>query len=201
MTYVGKPIGVSNGTIFPLKTDVAGDAATYDVAKKLARLMQVQLSPQFAEGLLESDNTVEDEVALLQAIEVTIDASQLTDEIRAFALGHRLDSTGGLIVKPTDTPPLLAFAFKVLLSKQSGADKFAYIVLYKGRFREFEETFKTSTRGGVEYQTHSGIKGTFFARDSDGALMYRMREDSTGFSATKAAAWFTAPQEAAPQEP
>lgn len=200
-TYVGKPIGVSNLTWFPLTADPAEGSATYGTAVKLSRLIEVTLDPQFVEGLLESDDSIEDQISLLQSVDVTINASQLTDAIRAELLGHTMDSTGGMLVKPTDAPQLGALAFKALLSKESGADKHVYIVLYKGRFREFSETFSTLEKGAVKYQTHTGLRGTFVARDSDGHIMYRMREDSSGASSTKASAWFTAPQEYTPPSP
>ena len=195
-TYTGKPIGVSNLTMWPVTADPVAGATTYGEAQKLARAIQVRLAPQFAEGLLESDNSVEDEIALLSAITVTIDASQLTDEVRSALLGHKMDSDGGMVINKNDVAPPVALGFKVLLSKQEGADnKYAYVVLYKGRFREFEETFQTMERGSITFQTHTGLEATFVPRDSDGHVRYSLREDSAGFSATKAAAWFTEPQE------
>ena len=194
-TYTGKPIGVSNLTMWPVTADPVAGATTYGEPQKVARAIQVRLAPQFAEGLLESDNSVEDEIALLSAITVTIDASQLTDEVRSALLGHKMDTDGGMVINKHDVAPPVALGFKILLSKQEGADKYAYVVLYKGRFREFEETFQTMERGSITFQTHTGLEATFVPRDSDGHVRYSLREDSAGFSATKAAAWFTEPQE------
>lgn len=199
--YTGKPIGLSNLTVWDLLTDPVDGAATYGEAKKLARAIQVRLAPEFAEGLLESDDSVEDEISLMSAITVTIDASQLTDDIRAALLGHTLDTDGGLLIKNTDVAPQVALGFKSLLSKKDGVDKYAYVVLYKGRFKEFEETFQTMERGSVTFQTHTGLTATFVPRDSDRHIRYSLREDSPGFSATKAAAWFTSPQETKKEEP
>lgn len=190
MSYVGKPIGLKNLTIFPLtKDDSTG--ATYGAAKNLARAIKVQMSPQFAEAILESDDSVEDEINMLTGYELTIDASQLDDTIRAELLGHTLDAKGGLVVAQNDTPPRFALAFKALLSKQAGVNKYVHIVLYKGSFSEFEESFETMKKGAMTFQTHSGIKGVFSARDSDGQILYRMREDTPSADAATIGAWFT----------
>ena len=96
-TYVGKPIGLSNLTWFPMLTDTETET-TYDDPEKLARAIQATLTPEFAEGLLESDDGIEDEVSLVTAITVRIDANQLTEEIRASLLGHNIDEDGGMTI-------------------------------------------------------------------------------------------------------
>ena len=105
-------------------------------------------------------------------------------------MGHKMDSTGGMLVKDNDQPIQQALAFKYLLSDAAGNEsKYGYMVLYKGRFQEFSETFQTVDRNGdIKFQTHSGLKGTFVRRDADGHLMYRMREDTPSYSTTKASA-------------
>ena len=203
MIYVGKPIGVSNLTVFPLTADDPETGATYDAAVKVSRLIEVQVDPQFVKGELPSDDSLEDDITLISSVNVTIHASQLTDTIRAQLMGHTMDSTGGMLVKDNDQPIQLALAFKFLLSDASGDDsKYGYMLLYKGRFQEFSETYQTMDRNGdIKFQTHSGLKGTFVRRDADRHLMYRMREDTPSYSTTKAAAWFTAPQEFTPPSP
>lgn len=198
-TYTGKPIGVSRLTWFPLTADPEGGPATYSTAVRLARAIDVKLSPQFAEAILNSEDGIEDELALMTGVDVTIDANQLTDEIRAPLLGHTLGTDKGMLVKPTDTPQLGALAFRALLSKEggTGTDKYVYIVLYKGRFREFEEQFHTVEKGTINFQTHNGLTAKFVPRVADKALLYRMREDAEGFASAKIAAWFEAPQSAA----
>ncbi len=202
-TYVGKPIGLSNLTAFPLTADDPETGATYDTAVKVSRLIEAQIDPQFVKGELASDDSLEDDITLISSVIVTIHASQLTDTIRAQLMGHTMDSTGGMLVKDNDQPIQLALAFKFLLSDTSGDEsKYGYMVLYKGRFQEFSETFQTVDRNGdIKFQTHSGLKGTFVRRDADRHLYYRMREDTPSYSTTKAAAWFTAPQEYTPPSP
>ena len=207
MAYVGKPIGLRNLTWFPLQADPETDTESADVGKvvygtaqPLARAIDVTLSPQIVEALLESDDGVEDDLRIASSYDVTIHASQLTDEIRAALMGHTLDDDGGVLFNRTDTPAVGALAFRALLSKESGEDdKYVYVVLYKGRFQEFDEKFETMKKGGITFQTHAGISGTFVPRDTDGSIMYRLREDEVDLTdATltgRIADWFTTVQE------
>ena len=194
--YVGKPIGVENATWFPWEYDGTAKKWGYGNPVKLARLITVDMNPQMAEALLESDNAIEDDVSLMTAMELVINASQLTDAIRGALLGHTVDGDGGMLVKSTDVAQKGAFAFKVLLSKQDGEDKYKYFVFYMGKFKEFSEKFETLRRGGLTFQTHDGLTGTFSPRESDGAIYYALRSDEkkTGADA-KITAWFTSVQE------
>lgn len=195
--YVGKPIGVENLTWIPWEYNTTGSKWEYGTAVPLARAIEIKLSPQMINGLLESDNGVEDDISLMQSVEVDIHASQLSDAVRAALLGHTLDADGGMTVKSTDVAQKGALAFKALLSKQDGDDLYKYIVLYMGSFREFEETFRTMERSGVTFQTHQGLVGTFVPREEDRALYYSLRGDEAESTATtKITNWFTAPQEA-----
>ena len=58
----------------------------------------------FTEGVLESDDGIEDDLALIVAYDVTINASRnLPDgEIRATLLGHQIDSEDSMLVTNTD---------------------------------------------------------------------------------------------------
>lgn len=192
---VSKPIGVRKLTWFPLdaNSDTETVAASYQSPEYLSRLIQITTTPVFAEGSLESDDGLEEDVALMIAIDVEIEASQLTDVIRASLLGHSIDQGGGVVVKGSDEAPFGALAWEELLSG-SGVAKYKKVVLYKGRFREMTETARTTEKAGITYQTHK-LTGRFYRRMYDGALKYSMREDTASANATKLAAWFAAPQE------
>ena len=193
--YIGKPIGARKATWFPLTEDPETGKATYGDPVKLSRLITITVTPVFAEGILESDDGIEDDIALVVAYDVTINASQLTDSIRATLLGHQMDSGGGMLVTSNDVAQWGALAWEELLSKQdpSEPDKYKKVVLYKGKFREFAETANTMTQSGVTFQTHN-LTGRFIKRN-DGHIKYSMREDSPNADATKLAAWFDEPQE------
>ena len=200
--YVGKPIGVENATWFPWEYDDTAKTWGYGNPVKLARLITVDMNPQMAEALLESDNAIEDDVSLMTAMELVINASQLTDAIRGALLGHTVDGDGGMLVKSTDVAQKGAFAFKVLLSKQDGEDKYKYFIFYMGKFKEFSEKFETLRRGGLTFQTHDGLTGTFSPRESDGAVYYALRSDeAVDDAAEKITGWFEVPQETGTTEP
>lgn len=193
--YVGKPIGARKLTWFPLLSDPETGPAVYGPPVKLSRLITITATPVFAEGMLESEDGIEDDAAFIVAYDVNINASQLTDAIRAALLGHQMDSGGGMLVTNSDIAQYGALAWEELLSKDnpSETDKYKRVVLYKGKFREFAETANTRVQNGITYQTHN-ISGRFIKRE-DGHLKYSMREDSPNANATKVANWFTEPQE------
>lgn len=196
-TYVGKPIGARSLTWFPMTADPDTGAPTYGEAVKLSRLINIVPTPVFSEGTLESDDTTEDQDSKLVAYDVTINASQLTDAIRATLLGHAIDEGAGLLMKSSDTAQEGALAWKELLSGPGETEKFKYVVLYKGKFKEFAETANTLTSSGLTYQTHN-LTGRFYARN-DGAVRYQMRDDSPSVNTTKTGAWFESPQEYTPK--
>jgi phi13 family phage major tail protein len=196
MTKVPKPIGARKLTWFPLIDDTDTDliAAAYATAVRLSRLIEITITPILAEGLLESDDGLEENEASVVGYDVKITASQLTDAIRAAALGHSIDDGSGILTNSNDAAPLGALAWEELLSGGGSVPKYKKVVLYKGNFKEFEEKATTVVRAGKAYQTH-GLQGTFYRRDFDGNIKYSIREDSPNANATKLAAWFTTPQE------
>ncbi len=190
--YVGKPIGARRLTWFPM-TESDDGSEDYTVAEKLSRLITITTTPVLAEGSLESDDGIEDENSQIIAYDVTINASQLTDDIRAKIFGHKFDETGGALTSNTDTSNLGALAWEELLSSdKSGEPMYKRTVLYKGRFKEFAETANTKVQGGITYQTHN-ITGRFFA-NNNGDIKYTLRDDSPNASKEKAAEWFNTPQ-------
>ena len=195
MTRVAKPVGARKLTWFPLtaETDTDSVAAEYDTAVKLSRLISITTTPILAEGVLESDDGIEEDESSVMGYDVTINASQLTDTIRAELLGHEIDAGGGLLTNFNDVAPFGALAWEELLSG-GGVPKYKKVVLYKGRFQEFAETANSAVQAGKTYQTHN-LVGRFYKRQYDGNLKYSIREDTPQADATRLAAWFTTPQE------
>jgi len=198
MAYVAKPIGARKLTWWPITANTDTDliAAAYGAAVRLSRLINIQVTPVFAEGVLESDDGIEDNQSLIVAYDVTINASQLTDAIRAALLGHAIDAGGGILTAGSDVAQEGALAWEEELSNATagGTTKYKKVVLYKGKFKEFAETANTITEGGITYQTHN-LTGRFYRRNFDKYLKYSIREDTAGADATKLAAWFSTPQE------
>ena len=203
MAVAQKAIGARKLTAFEMLTDVQGTGTTYETTpEKLSRLIELTITPIMATGELESDDSVEEEENIIVGYDVAITASQLTDGMRAFLLGHKIDTNGGLIINQSDVAPWIALAWEYELSQDgTGVPKYGKDLLYKGKFQPFEEKFATRKRGNIEYQTHSGVKARFIARESDGAVRYKIRPDNTGYDATVAGNWFTAVQEKAEPTP
>jgi len=197
MAYVGKSIGARKLTWFPLidGTDTELIPAAYGTGVKLSRLLDVGITPVFAEGTLESDDSVEDDVSLMIAIDVTITASQLTDAIRAALLGHTMDAGGGITTGKNDMAAMGALGWEELISSKTSVAQYKRVILYKGKFKEFAEKGETLKQGGITYQTH-GLTARFYPREFDSLLKYSMREDTPAADAVKLANWFVAPQEA-----
>ena len=196
MAYVGKSIGARKLTFWPLidGTDTELIPAAYGNGIKLSRLLDISITPVFAEGTLESDDSVEDDVSLMIAIDVSITASQLTDAIRAAVLGHTLDAGGGMSTGKNDKAPFGALGWEELISSKTSVARYKRVILYKGKFKEFAEKGETLKQGGITYQTHP-LTARFYPRDFDSLLKYSMREDTPAADAVKLANWFVSPQE------
>lgn len=192
--YIGKPIGARKLTWFPLINDPDTGIPSYSAPIKLSRLITITATPILMEGMLESDDGIEDDLSYVVGYDVTINASQLTDAIRSALLGHALDDSGGSLTADTDVAQEGALAWEELISNNTSATpKYKKVVLYRGKFKEFAETANTKVQGGVTFQTHN-ITGRFLRRN-DGSIKYTLREDTPGASAAKLAAWFDIPQE------
>lgn len=194
--YIGKPIGLQYLTWFPLLTDPVDGTATYDAPIKIGRGITATMTPELAEAILESDDGIEDQLSLLQGIQVQFNANQLSNPVKSALFGHVYDDQGGLLETNKGTPPWGAFAFRVRISTDGGTTaKYAWVVLYKGRFKTPTENFETLKKGGIDFKTHT-VDGSFVPRDADGSIKYSIREDDTLFDSGVAAAWFDAVQEA-----
>ena len=76
------------------------------------------------------------------------------------------------------------------------------MALLKLKFQEFQETFKTTEGTNVTMQTHAGIGGKAFARQSDGNVILRYRSSNPKFAAEIASKWATTmPTITAPASP
>lgn len=192
--YIGKAIGLRNLTWFPLLTDEPGETPTFDTPIKMARAIAATITPTIRTAELESDDGIEDDIAQTSGYTLSIDASQINQEVRDIVFGHKGDEKGGVTYSDTDVAPWGALAFKTLLSTKDGSTKYAYHVFYRGRFQDFTESFETKRRGSLTFQTHTGIQGNFYPLESNGAIRYVVREDATGADAAVIGDWFTAPQ-------
>lgn len=193
--YVGKAVGLRNLTFWPI-TGVTEGAITYGSPVKIARAITATLTPTQSEAMLESEDGVEDDISQVTGYGLAIDVSQINHAARAAIFGHQVDEDGGLIFNENDTPVWGALAFRTPLTTEGGSGtKYAYHVMYRGRFKEFPENFETRKRESMAIQTHTGIQASFYSDEKTGNIRYVMREDHENFNTTKAGAWFTTVQQ------
>ncbi len=183
------PIGVENFHAAKLLTDTA-EGATFGTPKFLSKSIKIGLTPNFVEGAIECDDSVDEEERMLAYIDVSIEVKQLNSEGIQFLLGHGIDEDGGVVVNKDDVANEVAMMFDVPLS-QNGAKK--YVTLFKGKFKDPAEEYETKKRDGITYKTNT-IEGRFYPLEYNGDVKYSLRSDDTGASATKIAAWYTAVQ-------
>lgn len=182
---IGKPIGLDNVCYAVIeKDDETG--TEYREVKTMARAIAMTITPELSEGTLDSNDAVEESEATISKISVSFNASAIEDAVRAEILGHRMDANGGIVDSADDKAPNIALFFRAKLSGRAG---YKYVVLYKGTFKEFAETFNTEKQGEKAYQTPT-IEGSFFRRISDGLLRYSVRSDTKGVSADTISKWF-----------
>lgn len=182
---IGKPIGLDNVCYAIIRKDDE-TGTEYGEVKTFARAIAMTITPELSEGSLDSNDAVEESEATISKIGVSFNPSAIEDSVRADILGHRMDANGGIVDSADDKAPNVALLFR---SKLSGKAGYKYVVLYKGTFKEFAETFNTEKQGEKAYQTPT-IEGSFFRRISDGVLRYSARSDTKGVAADTISKWF-----------
>lgn len=180
-------IGVSDLHVAKILTDVEGGETTYDTATRLAGLINIGITKTVAEGELYADDSLDEYVAQQTAQEISINPKDISSEDEALLLGKQLDANGGVLDGGDDNPPEFAVMFR---SKKSDGS-YQYRVLYRVKFRPFDETYDTQSNN-VTFQTPT-ITGRSMARASDGAFGYKLDSSETNKAVTEA--WFTAPAE------
>lgn len=134
-----------------LYSDVTG-TPTYSNGQVMAKAIDINVNwtknsaEIYADGeLVESDYTI-------QYGTETIGIHQLTDNIRAFLLGHEYDD-GAVIIAENDEAPYVGHGFYAAI-KIDGETKWRTVWYYKVKFSEPNETAKTKGQS-TEFQTPS----------------------------------------------
>jgi phi13 family phage major tail protein len=117
---------------------------------------------------------------------VTLEAKEIPITLRAWLLGHTVDSNGVMIEKATDAPPYIAMGFKSI--KRNNA--YRYVQLLKGRAKLMSDTYRTMEKTPTR-QTDS-IEIVFIKRTYDNDYKYQVDSDTAAFSG-EAATFFDAP--------
>lgn len=178
-TVSSAPIGVEN-LMYAILTDET--TKTYGTPTLISPAINVKINPKSNSDTLYADNRAVETVASLGEIDVEIEIQDLTLEVQAALLGHKIDASSKVMsYDAVDLAPYVAIGFKI--KKADG--KYRYVWLLKGKFNEAEEQYATQ-EDKTKFQTPK-IKATFVTR-ADGKWKYTADEDS-GF--TGGATWFT----------
>ncbi|MBS4762111.1 phage tail protein [Carnobacteriaceae bacterium zg-ZUI252] len=168
---MAKIVGLEEVYIFPI-TKMTGDVPTYGQVEKLARGIDVTLSPKVAEATLYAGDVLDESVSSITGYDITMNINQLTPAQRAKLLGHSIDSKGMISVGPNDTAPEFAVAFS---SPTSDGHK-EYRVMYRVKFKPSDESFKTKSEN-IEFQTPT-ITGVSFLRGDIQKYSSTLRNDT-----------------------
>ena len=152
---------------------------TYGTPKKLAEVMNADLSVTTAEGTLYADDAVSESVKEFVKGLIKLGIKDLATEDTAALLGQEVDGEKVIYGGADDEPPYVAVGFR---AKKTGG-KYRYIWLYKVKFKIPNESFKTKGES-IEFNTPE-IEGEFFKR-SDG----RWKADYVGLETSEVAKTF-----------
>lgn len=179
-------IGVSDLHVAELLTDEEG-ATTYSEPIRLAKTINIGITKTVAEADLYADDALDEYVAEMTGQEISINAKDISNENEALILGKEVDSNGGVIDSNNDAAPYFAVMFR---SRRSDGS-YQYRVLYKVRFRPYDETFDTKS-DSITFQTPT-VTGRSMQRNSDGIFGYKV--DETTENASALATFFEEPYE------
>lgn len=182
-------IGVSDlhVAILDTETDVKDGSITYEAPVRLAKLINIGITKTVGEAELYADDGLDEYYASQTAQEISINPKDISPEHEALLLGKHLDTDGGVVTGSNDNAPYCAVMFR---SKKSDGS-YQYRVMYKVKFRPFDETFDTQSNN-ITFQTPT-ITGRSMARNTDGLFDYKLDGKTANDAVTKA--WFTAPTE------
>lgn len=175
-------INITNPVYSKVLTDTA-EGTTYGPVKSIGKVMQIQLTPSVATGILYGNGRKEEDIGLLKGISVALDINKLFAEIRAEIMGNT--TVDGIVIEADgDQAPDIALGFEV---EQSGGTK-EQVWLLKGRAQPANQTVQQST-DNINFSTDS-ITINFIPRESDGQIRFYGDTANSDYSAEQATAFF-----------
>ncbi len=159
---------------------------TYGTPVKMAAAISVDISVEFKEGRIDSDDITKNTKEFRRA-QITINQEDLSPADRAAILGETQDDDDVVYSSTKDEPPHFAIGYQMAMP----GGKYTYKWLYDVQFTVPNENAKTDKEDAFEYVTPS-IVGEVRRRESDGLWQatYVATPDDT-----IAAGWFTAVRE------
>lgn len=157
-------------------------AETYGAPKKLAEVMNADLSVKTATADLYADDALSESAKEFTNGTLKLGIKDLTPEIIAEVLGQMVDKNKVVWAGGNDEPPFLAIGFRA--AKTGG--KYRYIWLLKCKFEVPGEKYETKGES-IKFNTPE-ITATFYKRKKDG----KWKADFVGLETEAAATtWFT----------
>lgn len=154
-------VGLAKPLIAGLKDETA---KTYEKAFYCGKAIQIDITPQYAEGSLYADNVKCEYDKEFKYADVTLNTTTLPKEAHEVMFGHTAGADDGNITfKADDESGYVGLGF-VVSEKVEGKRKYTASWLYKVKFTEGGETYKTKG-DNIEYQTPN-VSGQAVALDS-----------------------------------
>lgn len=125
--------------------------------KRMAKAITAELSVEVAEAVLYGDDGVDEKASEFVSGTLSLNVTDLTDEITAEMLGKKKDTDGVIFSNTADDPPYLAIGFRA--KKPRG--RFKYVWLYLVKFKVPSESYQTKG-DGIEFKTPE-LEGTIIA--------------------------------------
>lgn len=126
----------------------------YSNAFNCGEAIQIDVTPQYAEGSLYGDNRQVEYDKEFKYADVTLNATRLPVEAHNRMFGHTVDTSQKKITyKGLDDAPYVGFGFYVS-EKVNGVRGYVASWLHKVKFSEGAESYKTKG-DSIEYQTPS----------------------------------------------
>ena len=167
MKKIGILVGCRNVVFAKMQTDTDTET-TYDEENMFSApgVIEIALTAQITNESIGADDVeLYDVLTSTDGYEVSMTMAALGPDGKAFLLGSKQDAKGVLIEGSGDIAPYVAMGFKT--ARSDGSED--YVWLYKGKFAQGDNTFRTKEKGAVNWQTPV-LTGTFMPRISDKAI-------------------------------
>lgn len=136
---------------------LASAAIGYADGFTCGKAISLDVNPQYAEGSLYGDDGKAEYDKEFKYAEVTLNTTTLPVQAHNILFGHEVKQDGDGMVnvkfRTTDTPNYVGFGIYVK-EKVDGVKKYVAMWMYKVKFTEGQESFKTKG-DNIEYQTPS----------------------------------------------
>ena len=183
-------IGIRHLVVAKIATETPGTGLTYEAGVIMGEPIRANVTiTRGTNPLYAGDREVENENGIT-GISTEVEADDLTDEVRVYALGdEEVDGDEGTYRQTDEAAPYVGYGY-IRVRKRRGVRYFQGVWNHKAQFGENSET--TTTRGeNTEWQTPTVVaRGQGVFLDNSGKISWRDRH--TFETESEAAAWLDA---------